>query len=104
MPDEFDHPNRRRSDMSGEPTLWEIARRMDRQDERMDNGFAKLERKIEELTYVPQALYRSEQSHQDKRLTDLEDANRRKSQLIAGALVAIAVNVVVLLISARGGV
>lgn len=103
MPDEFDHPMQRRSDVSGEPSLWDISRRLDRQDERIERGFAKLELKIDSLAYVPIALYRSEQEHQDKRLQTLEEANTRKSQLLGGALVAIAVNVVVLLIAARGG-
>lgn len=89
--------------MSGEPSLWEIGRRLDRQDKRIDEGFAKLERKIDALAYVPIALYHSEQQHQDERIRALEAANTRKSQLLAGALVAIAVNVVVLLIAARGG-
>lgn len=103
MTDEFNHPMQRRSDMSGEPSLWEIGRRLDRQDKRIDEGFAKLERKIDSLSFVPIALYHSEQKHQDERIRALEAANTRKSQLLAGALVAIAVNVVVLLIAARGG-
>lgn len=103
MADEYDHPMNRRSDVSGEPSLWEIGRRLDRQDEKIDKGFQKLETKIDNLQYVPTLLYMSEQSQQDKRLDLLEDANRRKTQILVGALVAIAVNVVVLLIAARGG-
>lgn len=101
--DEFNHPMNRRSDVSGEPSLWEISRRLDRQDERIEKGFAKVEGKIDALQFVPITLYHSEQLHQDTRIKTLEDANTRKSQLIAGALVAIAVNVIVLLIAARGG-
>lgn len=101
--DEFDHPMNRRSDMSGEPSLWEIGRRLDRQDEKIDKGFQKLETKIDNLQYVPTLLYVSEQATQDKRIALLEDANRRKTQILVGALVAIAVNVVVLFIAARGG-
>ena len=103
MSDEFDHPMRRARDVTGEPTLWEIGRRLDRQDEKIDKGFSKLENKIDNLAYVPISLYHSEQQHQDDRIVALETANTRKSQLLAGALVAIAVNVVVLLIAARGG-
>lgn len=103
MADEFEHPMQRASDMSGEPSLWEIGRRLDRAEKRIDEGFAKLEVKIDALAFVPITLYHSEQKHQDDRIRELEQANTRKSQLIAGALVAIAVNVVVLLIAARGG-
>lgn len=103
MSDEFDHPLRRAQDVSGEPSLWEIARRLDKQDRRIDEGFSKLEGKIDNLSYVPHVLYASEQHRQDERIEALEAANQRKSQLLAGALVAIAVNVVVLLIAARGG-
>lgn len=89
--------------MSGEVTIWELSRRIDRMDSRIESGFTKLEASISALQFVPMNLYISERKATDARLTELEDKNKWLTRLTVSSVIGAMTSLTVLFIAARGG-
>jgi hypothetical protein len=86
-----------------EVTTGELARRMDRLDRRVDDGFRQIGVQLANQPYVHEDVYDVDKAAIERRVGELEDRSKWVTRTFAAALMGVLLVQVLQLLFARGG-